>query len=264
VADSAAYRSVLGVPMLLDGEPIGSITVYRDEAGPFPDSQIRLLKTFVDQAVIAIRNVRMFEEIELRNRDLTESLGRQTATSEILRVISQSRTDVLLFSRPSPTRRTRSATASVNVYTFTDGTLIHATAFANPDREAAEAMRNLYPRPPGRRLAAARCVLTKDVVVIPDVLEDPHYGFAKISIPGGFRSILSVPLMRGGEPIGAIAVGRALPGISGDADRPAPHICRPGGDRDRKCPACSRRSRIAIVISPRRWSGRPPLAKCSR
>ena len=90
----AGFRSEVSVPMLRAGTPIGAITVTRQEVKPFSASQIDLLKTFADQAVIAIENVRLFQELETRNRDLTESLERQTATSEILRVISASPTDV--------------------------------------------------------------------------------------------------------------------------------------------------------------------------
>ncbi len=88
------FRSVLAVPLLRDGEAIGAIVVGRPEAGPFPETQVDLLKTFADQAVIAIENVRLFTELQSRNRDLTDALEQQTATSEILRVISQSQTDV--------------------------------------------------------------------------------------------------------------------------------------------------------------------------
>src|SRR5215831_15245122 len=94
ISQALQSRSSLGVPMLLDGKVVGAITVARPEVRPFSDAQIALLKTFADQAVIAIENVRLFKELEGRNRDLTEALEQQTATSEILRVISSSPTDV--------------------------------------------------------------------------------------------------------------------------------------------------------------------------
>src|SRR5439155_15018167 len=87
------FRSVLAVPMLRDGEPIGGISLGRSEAGPFSDKQIDLLQTFADQAVIAIENVRLFKELEARNAELTDTLARQTAMGEILRVISRAPTD---------------------------------------------------------------------------------------------------------------------------------------------------------------------------
>src|SRR5262249_51821289 len=94
VALGLQNRSVLAVPMLRSGEPIGTISVGRFEPQPFTETQIALLQTFADQAVIAIENVRLFTELQASNRDLTTALDKQTATSDILRVISRSQTDV--------------------------------------------------------------------------------------------------------------------------------------------------------------------------
>jgi signal transduction histidine kinase len=212
-ARKASFRSVLSVPMMREGEPIGTITVYRDIARAFPDDQIELLKTFADQAVIAIENVRLFNELEARNRDLTEALEHQTATSDILRVISQSQTDVqpVFESIAASVQKLCEADAS-NVFTF-DGKLIHLAAFrnANPDqwqRLASE----MFPAEPGRTHVITRVILTSDVVMIPDVLEDSDFENKPKALAGGFRSVVGVPLLRDGKPIGGIVVGRTTPG----------------------------------------------------
>ena len=94
-------RTVLVAPLLRENQPIGAIVIRRMEVRPFTDKQIALLKTFADQAVIAIENVRLFQELnhktvelETSNSELRESLDQQTATSEILQVIASSPTDI--------------------------------------------------------------------------------------------------------------------------------------------------------------------------
>jgi len=202
---AGGFRSVVAVPLIRDGAPIGAIVVGRPEAGPIPDKQIALLQTFADQALIAIENVRLFKETK-------ETLEQQTATSEILRVISRSRTDVQpVFDTIAAAAMKLCRAGSANVTTF-DGELIHIAALAIVNPEGADAVRKLYPRPPSRDTTNARAVLTGSVVAIPDVLEDREYAVRAAALAGGFRSVLSVPLIREGSPIGAITVGRPEPG----------------------------------------------------
>jgi len=212
IAAAAGFRSVLSVPMLRDGKPIGTITVYREVAGEFPEAKIALLQTFADQAVIAIQNVRLFKELESRNHDLTELLEQQTATSDILQVISQAQTDVQpVFDTIAASVLSLCRARFANVFTY-DGRLIHVAAYVNAFPEFIETMQSYYPMPPGRKTAVARAIQTGEVSIIPDVLTDPDYEFPAASAGGGFRSILAVPLMRDGKPVGGLAVGRPEPG----------------------------------------------------
>ena len=207
---------------------------------PFSEAQIALLQTFADQAVIAIENVRLFKELETRNRDLTEALEQQTATSEILRVISQSRTDVQpVFDTIARAAQELCDATSANVFTY-DGELVHVAAVEY--RPAyGEALRELFPRPPSRDTAVLRAILTRSVIAIPDVLADDKYVIGEHSAAGGFRSVLAVPLIRDGEADRRHRCGprpaRTVPGLAG---RAAADLCRPGGDRHRERRACSR------------------------
>jgi GAF domain-containing protein/CheY-like chemotaxis protein len=206
-------RTCLSIPMLREGELRGVITVWRSEVRAFSDKQIDLLKTFADQAVIAIENTRLFNELESRNHDLTESLEQQTATSDILRVISQSQRDVqpVFESICSNARRLCNGSWAV-FYTF-DGELIRYAATDGMDVAMTDATRKLFPMRPGEGNALGRAILTRAVAYIPDVLEDAKYNLVGLAKKSGMRSTISVPVLRGGFPIGAISVSDVEPSM---------------------------------------------------
>src|SRR5215831_4055783 len=208
-----AIRSWLGVPMLRGDEPIGVIVLVRVEVRPFSEQEIALVQTFVSQAVIAIENVRLFKELEARNRELTEALDQQTATSEILGVIGRSQTDVQPVFETMAASALRLCDAKFSLICTYDGELLHIAVLHNVSPEHGAAMRDAFPMPPHRGGAAARAVLTRAVVHIPDVAADPEYQLRRLAETTNARNALSVPLLRDGEPIGAITVG-------GDAARP--------------------------------------------
>ena len=198
-------RTVLAAPLFRESTPIGVILIRRLEVRPFSNKQIALLKTFADQAVIAIENVRLFKELEARNRDLT-------ATSEILRVISSSPTDV----QPVFDAIVRSAVTLCDglfggLFQF-DGELIHFVAHHNHTPEALEEVNRIYPARPTRAFGAGRAILERAVVHMPDVELDPEWQHPTLSRAIGFRSGLFVPMLREDEPIGVIVVARAEPG----------------------------------------------------
>ena len=153
---AAGFRSALAVPLLRDGEAIGAILVFGAEARPFSERQEELLRTFADQAVIAIENVRLFQELEARNRDLTESLEQQTATGEILRVISSSPTDVqpvfdTIVESRGPAVRGRGGHRSTRF----DGESVHLGAIHGSSPAGVDALRQRS-RCPGRAAPAGR------------------------------------------------------------------------------------------------------------
>jgi two-component system NtrC family sensor kinase len=201
-------RSALAVPLIHDGAAFGSILIRRTEVRPFSDRHIELLKTFADQAVIAIENVRLFKELAARNTELTDTLARESATGEVLRAISRAQTDaqpVFDIIAESAQRLCDAGYGQVALY---DGALLHMTAFHNVNPEGMEALRRRFPAPADRGSAMGRALQTRAVVQIPDVREDLAYAFKSELQTMGFQSLLVVPMLRKDEPIGAIAVGR--------------------------------------------------------
>jgi two-component system, NtrC family, sensor kinase len=197
-------RTCLGVPLLREGEPIGALTLYRTEARPFSERQIALVKTFADQAVIAIENVRLFQELGTRNRELTESLEQQTATGEILRVISGSPTDVQpVFDTIVASALSLCDGLYSGVYRL-EGDSLRLVAHSQVAPEAAELLRQVSPRRLNRESLVARAILDREVVHVSDVDTDPEVpewsrGRSKLlggSRPGPRRAARSPPARR--------------------------------------------------------------------
>jgi len=204
------YRAMLGVPLLRDGVPIGAISVIRNAAKPFTEKQIELVSTFADQAVIAIENVRLFEEVQARSSELAEALTQQTATSDVLGVISRSTTDLPpVLDAIVTTARKLCAAESAVLWTCTDGTFALGAVDSVDPEFAAFLRRN--PARLDRGTAAGRAVLTGATVHIADVLGEPDYDWASAQQVAGYRAVLGVPLLRDGQPIGSIVVMRYTP-----------------------------------------------------
>jgi signal transduction histidine kinase len=216
-AATAGFRSTVSVPLMRDGSPIGAIGVGRSEPGSFPDKQIELLKTFADQALIAIENVRLFRELEARNHDLTEALEHQTATSEILRVISSSPTEVQPVFEIIGARAKKLCDAQISVVTRLEGDQIHLSAIHGVTEDAKESIRRLHPMRLSVETATARAIRDCAVVHITDVMADPLYERKDAAMAGGWRGCLAVPMLREGQVIGAIFVARTSPGLFADS-----------------------------------------------
>ena len=209
----SAARTVLAVPMLKENELIGAIVIYRTEVRPFTDKQIELVKNFAAQAVIAIENARLLNELRQRTDDLSESLEQQTATSEVLKIISSSPSELKSVFDAIIERATRICEAKFGTLWLREGDAFRTVALHNAPPAYAELRRRnpiIHPHP---KTGLARLVATRQVIHIADVLEDQGYlasapSSVAIFETAGARTLLMVPMLKDNEVVGAILIYR--------------------------------------------------------
>jgi two-component system, NtrC family, sensor kinase len=201
--EALGVRSFLGVPMLRDGKPIGAIALYRRKVELFSDRQVDLVKAFADQAVVAIENTRLLNE-------LRESLQQQTATADVLKVISRSTFDLQAVLDTLVKSAASLCEADQSFLYRRDGEKYVWAASHGYSPEFVK-LRRSQPLVPDRGTGVGRAIVESKIVHIPDVLEDKEYSGWDLQQIAGYRAVLGVPLLREGESMGVFSLARREP-----------------------------------------------------
>jgi two-component system, NtrC family, sensor kinase len=210
----AGYRAVLGAPMLREGNVVGVIFLTRTRPEPFTEKQIELVKTFADQAIIAIENTRLFDEVQAKTRDLEESLRQQTATADVLKIISRSAFDLQRVLSTLTESAARLCDADYSWLFQRDGEFFRFVASFGESPEVHAQLRSYFQPlrvPVDRSSVTGRTALEGRVIHIPDVLADPEYTWSEAQKIGGYRAALGAPLLREGNVVGVFFVANKLP-----------------------------------------------------